>query len=82
MSVNLVKQWFPQLLTALDRAPMAGLICAAAILFGVALAWSRSAAMPDSGKTTLETGMMGKAYDSGNTFQGNDKSIGLREGGR
>ncbi len=53
MSVNLVKQWFPQLLTALDRAPMAGLICAAAILFGVTLAWTRSAAMPNTGKTAL-----------------------------
>ena len=44
MSVNLVKQWFPQFLTALDRAPMAGLLCAAALLFGVTLAWTRSAA--------------------------------------
>ena len=44
MAVNQVKQWFPQLLSALDRAPMAGLLCAAAILFGVTLAWTRSAA--------------------------------------
>ena len=81
MSVNLVKQWFPQLLTALDRAPMAGLICAAAILFGVAMAWTRSAAMSNSGKTALENGMLGNAYDSGEKLQGYDKKASLREGG-
>ncbi|MGA2796107.1 MAG: hypothetical protein ABSE63_00875 [Thermoguttaceae bacterium] len=82
MSVNLVKQWFPQLLTALDRAPMAGLICAAAILFGVTLAWTRSAAMPNTAKTTmLETSLLSQAYDSGEKLQGNDKKVGLREGG-
>jgi len=81
MSVNLVKQWFPQLLTALDRAPMAGLICAAAILFGVTLAWTRSAAMSNTGKTALENGMLGNVYDSGEKLQGYDKKVGLREGG-
>jgi hypothetical protein len=81
MSVNLVKQWFPQLLTALDRAPMAGLICAAAILFGVTLAWTRSAAMPSTAKTALETSMLTQTSDSGEKFQGNDKKFSLREGG-
>ncbi|MGA2059145.1 MAG: hypothetical protein ABSG67_01590 [Thermoguttaceae bacterium] len=81
MSVNLVKQWFPQLLTALDRAPMAGLICAAAILFGVTLAWTRSAAMPNTANTALETSVLSQTYDSGEKLQGNDKKVGLREGG-
>ena len=81
MSVNLVKQWFPQLLTALDRAPMAGLICAAAILFGVTLAWTRSAAMPNTAKTALETARLTQTYDSGEKIPGNDKKVGLREGG-
>ncbi len=82
MSVNLVKQWFPQLLTALDRAPMAGLLCAAAILFGVTLAWTRSAAMSNTGKTILETGVPGYAYDTADKFQDNNKMPGLREGGK
>ena len=81
MSVNLVKQWFPQLLTALDRAPMAGLMCAAAILFGVTLAWSRSAAMSNSHQVTLETSTLGNASDPGDEFQGNDHRPCLREGG-
>jgi hypothetical protein len=81
MSVNLVKQWFPQLLTALDRAPMAGLICAAAILFGVTLAWTRSAAMPNTTKTALESSVLSRANDSGDKLQGNDKKLDLREGG-
>jgi hypothetical protein len=81
MSVNLVKQWFPQLLTALDRAPMAGLICAAAILFGVTLAWTRSAAMPNSGKSVLETNALRSAYDLREKSQNNDKKISVREGG-
>jgi len=81
MSVNLVKQWFPQLLTALDRAPMAGLICAAAILFGVTLAWTRSTAMPNTGKTVLESSVLSPAFDSGEKLQGDDKKVGLREGG-
>jgi hypothetical protein len=81
MSVNLVKQRFPQLLTALDRAPMAGLLCAAAILFGVALAWSRSAAMSSSGKTSLESASPAKAADSGVRLQ-DDIRPGVIEGGR
>ncbi|MGD0516006.1 MAG: hypothetical protein ABSA26_00595 [Thermoguttaceae bacterium] len=81
MSVNLVKQWFPQFLTALDRAPMAGLLCAAAILFGVTLAWTRSAAMPDSAKGAFEASMLNQAYGSGEKSQGNEKVVGLHEGG-
>jgi hypothetical protein len=37
-----LKQWFPHLPSALDRAPMAGLMCAGALLLGVALAGARS----------------------------------------
>jgi hypothetical protein len=81
MSVNLVKQWFPQLLTALDRAPMAGLVCAAAILFGVTLAWTRSAAMPNTVKPALEKSVLSPVYNSGEKLQGNGKIVGLREGG-
>jgi hypothetical protein len=81
MSVNLVKQWFPQLLTALDRAPMAGLVCAAAILFGVTLAWTRSAAMPNTVKPALEKSVLSPAYNSGEQLQGNGKTVSLREGG-
>jgi hypothetical protein len=80
MSVNLVKQRFPQLLTALDRAPMAGLLCAGAILFGVALAWSRSAAMSGNGKMSPESAAPARAADSGAKFQ-DDIRPGIREGG-
>jgi hypothetical protein len=37
-----MKRWFPHLPGALDRAPMAGLMCAGALLLGVALAGARS----------------------------------------
>lgn len=37
-----LKQWFPHLPSALDRAPMAGLMCAGALLLGVVLAGARS----------------------------------------
>ena len=80
MSVNLVKQRFPQLLTALDRAPMAGLLCAVAILFGVASAWSRSAATSSSGKTSPEDTVPVKAADHGAKLQ-DDLRPGVREGG-
>jgi hypothetical protein len=80
MSVNLVKQRFPQFLTALDRAPMAGLLCAGAILFGVALAWSRSAAISTGVKPSQDsTTPVGTAEGSA-TLQDNAKP-GVREGG-
>lgn len=81
MSVNLVKQWFPQLLTALDRAPMAGLLCAAALLFGVALAWTRSAAAPNSVQAAVETGALNQAYNHEEMSLGNETKDSLREGG-
>lgn len=37
-----LKHWFPHLPGALDRAPMAGLMCAGALLLGVALAGART----------------------------------------
>jgi len=81
MSVNLLKQRFPQLLTALDRAPMAGLLCAAALLFGVTLAWTRSIAAPHSAQATVETGVLSRAYNSGEQSLDNTKTVRLREGG-
>jgi hypothetical protein len=42
MSSQWLKRWFPQLPGALDRAPMAGLMCAGALLLGVALAGART----------------------------------------
>jgi hypothetical protein len=81
MAVNQVKQWFPQLLSALDRAPMAGLLCAAALLFGVTLAWTRSAAAPNSSRTALEAGVLSQAYESGEKSLGNENLRRLHEGG-
>jgi hypothetical protein len=82
MSVNLVKQWFPQLLTALDRAPMAGLVCAAALLFGVTLAWSRSAAAPNNTTSALRAGVSSQALEAGQKVLDNDKTLRHREGGQ
>jgi hypothetical protein len=81
MAVNQVKQWFPQLLTALDRAPMAGLLCAAALLFGVTMAWTRTAAAPSNSMTAYESGGFSKTYDSVDKSLGNDDKSRLREGG-
>jgi hypothetical protein len=50
-----LKQWFPHLPSALDRAPMAGLMCAGALLLGVALAGARSSGENDS-KSAAEGG--------------------------
>jgi hypothetical protein len=36
-----LKHWFPHLPSALERAPMAGLMCAGALLLGVTLAGAR-----------------------------------------
>ena len=55
MSINLVKQWFPQLPTALERAPMAGLLCAAALLLGVILALTRPVAAPNATNAPSES---------------------------
>jgi hypothetical protein len=81
MSVNLVKQWFPQLLTALDRAPMAGLLCAVALLFGVTLAWTRSAAAPNNNTSALKAGVLSQAHDSGEKSLDKDMKLAHREGG-
>ena len=81
MSVNLVKQWFPQFLTALDRAPMAGLLCAAALLFGVTLAWTRSAAAPNRTSAELDSGVLSRTNDPEDKSIGNDQTNRLREGG-
>lgn len=55
MSINLVKQWFPQLPTALERVPMAGLLCAAALLLGVVLALTRPVAVPNTTNAPSES---------------------------
>jgi hypothetical protein len=49
MSSQWLKQWFPHLPSALDRAPLAGLMCAGAILLGVALAGARSSNPNENG---------------------------------
>jgi len=49
-----LKQWFPHLPAALDRAPMAGLMCAGALLLGVALAGARSSNPNDSGTAAAD----------------------------
>jgi hypothetical protein len=39
--------------------------------------------MPNTAKATvLETSVLGRTYDSGEKLQGNDKKVGLREGGK
>jgi hypothetical protein len=63
MSINLVKQWFPQLPSALERAPMAGLLCAAALLLGVVLALARPMAPPNAANTPIESKVLSR--DSG-----------------
>ena len=47
-----LKQWFPHLPGALDRAPMAGLMCAGALLLGVALAGARSSISNENGSAS------------------------------
>jgi hypothetical protein len=81
MSTNLAKQWFPQFLTALDRAPMAGLLCATAILFGVILACTRSAVLPGGAKGALEANMLNQTFVSGEKSSVSERSAGLHEGG-
>jgi hypothetical protein len=49
MSSQWMKRWFPNLPGALDRAPMAGLMCAGALLLGVALAGARPTNSAESG---------------------------------
>jgi hypothetical protein len=81
MSVNQVKQRLPQILSALDRAPMAGLLCAAALLFGVTLAWTRSAALPNYSATGFSKDAVNRGYGSAENNLGNDKTDRLHEGG-
>jgi hypothetical protein len=52
MSSQWLKLLFPHLPNALDRAPMAGLMCAGALLLGVALAGARSSS-PNGNDTGL-----------------------------
>jgi hypothetical protein len=49
MSSQWLKLWFPHLPSAMDRAPMAGLMCAGALLLGVALAGARSSLPNENG---------------------------------
>jgi hypothetical protein len=67
MPSHWLKQWFPHLPSALDRAPMAGLMCAGALLLGVALAGARSSREND----------LGSASDAGGNYlarSGNDSA--------
>jgi hypothetical protein len=61
-----LKQWFPHLPSALDRAPMAGLMCAGALLLGVVLAGARSSNSNELG-TTSATSIKPAAQNSANT---------------
>jgi hypothetical protein len=63
MASHWLKLMFPHLPNALDRAPMAGLMCAGALLLGVALAGARSSS-PNGNDTGLETSVIATA-DSG-----------------
>jgi hypothetical protein len=49
-----LKQWFPHLPNALERAPMASLMCAGALLLGVALAGARSPFSHDNEASTAD----------------------------
>jgi hypothetical protein len=55
MSSQWLKRWFPHLPGALDRAPMAGLMCAGALLLGVALAGARSTISGENGAASAKT---------------------------
>jgi hypothetical protein len=55
MSSQWLKRWFPHLPGALDRAPMAGLMCAGALLLGVALAGARSTISGENGAVSPKT---------------------------
>lgn len=61
MPSNWLKEWFPHLPNALDRAPMAGLMCAGALLLGVALAGARSS-------NSSENDLLASAKASGDYF--------------
>ena len=73
-----LKQWFPHLPTALDRAPMAGLMCAAALLLGVALAGARSSISNENGAvSSVETAAHSTVKTTG---ENPEKTTRLREG--
>src|SRR3972149_6899417 len=77
MSNNIVKQWFPQLPLALERTPMAGLLCAAALLLGVTLAWTRSAAAPNRDIEPVAANAVNLNAGSQKPLTGNDESGGF-----
>ncbi|MBN2580744.1 MAG: hypothetical protein JXB10_17290 [Pirellulales bacterium] len=54
MTPHPLQQWFPQFTRALDRAPMAALMCAGAILLGIALAGARTSPPTKSTPPTTE----------------------------
>jgi hypothetical protein len=49
MTPHPLQQWFPQFAHALERVPMAGLMCAGAILLGIALAGARTSPTHETG---------------------------------
>jgi hypothetical protein len=49
MTPHPLQQWFPQFSRVLERAPMAGLMCAGAILLGIALAGARTSPTRETG---------------------------------
>jgi hypothetical protein len=49
MTSDSLQQWFSRFVHTVDRAPMAGLMCAGAILLGIALAGARTTLPAESG---------------------------------
>jgi hypothetical protein len=62
MSMNLVKHWFPQFPMALERAPMAGLLCAAALLLVVTLAWTHTVTARNRHSASFEANVINSVF--------------------
>ena len=77
-----LKQWFPHLPSALDRAPMAGLMCAGALLLGVALAGARSSISSENGVASSAESAANAAVNAAvkPTGENPEKTVRLREG--
>jgi hypothetical protein len=73
-----LKEWFPHLPSALDRAPMAGLMCAGALLLGVALAGARSSVPKENGTASAAEIVADSAVKPGS--EDRDRAARMREG--
>jgi hypothetical protein len=73
-----LKQWFPQFPNSLNRAPMAGLMCAGALLLGVVLAGaSTSITNENAAASPAESASNSSAAPAG---EEREKSARIREG--